>query len=100
MALRAARGGESPEDAYRVIAEALPPLIASVMTPAEFEAIRRKLQQSPEPPLRPQLTKDEWLGGLGVFLLVVVATFPVVLPFVFVHDPTRAIRISKDSLNK
>lgn len=94
MALRAARDAESPEKAYRVIAEALPPLIASVMTHVEFEAIRQKLQQSLEPPRQPKLTRDEWLGGLGVFLLVVVATFPVVLPFVFVHDPTRAIRIS------
>ena len=94
MALRAARDAKSPEKAYRVIAEALPPVIASVMTHVEFEAIRQKLQQSPEPPSQPKLTRDEWLGGVGVFLLVVVATFPVVLPFVFVHDPTRAIRIS------
>src|SRR5262244_4647433 len=33
MALRTARDAESPQKAYRVIAEALPPLIASVMTP-------------------------------------------------------------------
>jgi len=94
MALRAARVAESPDEARRLIAEALPPLIASAMTPTEFEAIRRRLQQSPEPPQHPKLTKDEWLGGLSVVLLVVVATFPVVLPFVFVHDPTRALRIS------
>src|SRR5215831_21123601 len=31
MALRTARDAESPQKAYRVIAEALPPLIASVM---------------------------------------------------------------------
>jgi VIT family len=94
MALRAAREAENPDEAYRVIADALPPVLASVTTPAEFEAIRRKLQQLPEPPQRPLLTKDEWLAGLGVFLLVVVATLPVVLPFLFVHDPTRALRIS------
>jgi hypothetical protein len=94
MALRAARDTEDPETAYRVIADALPPVLASITTPAELEAIRQKLQRSPEPPQRPQLTKDEWIGGLGVLLLVVVATFPVVLPFVFVHDPTRALRIS------
>jgi len=29
-----------------------------------------------------------------VFLLVVVATLPVVLPFLFVHDPKHALRIS------
>ena len=95
MALRAAREEENPEEAYRVIADALPPVLASVTTPAELEAMRRKLQQLPEPAQGPHLTKDELLAGLGVFLLVVVATLPVVLPFLFVHDhPTRALRIS------
>lgn len=94
MTLRAAREAENPDEAYRLIADALPPVLAAVTTSAEFEIIRRKLQQLPEPPQRPRLTKDEWLAGLGVFLLVVVATFPVVLPFLFVHDPTRALRIS------
>lgn len=94
MALRAARQPENPGKAYRVIADALPPVLASVTTPAELETIRQRLQQLPEPPRRPQLTKDEWLAGLGVFLLVVVSTFPVVLPFLFVGDPSRALRMS------
>src|SRR5215831_4936493 len=93
IALRAARDSENPERAYRVIADALPPLLASVTTPAEFEVIRQKLQTLPEPPNRPHLTREEWLGGLGVFLLVVLATLPVVMPFVFIHDPHRALRI-------
>lgn len=94
VALRAARDRENPERAYRVIADALPPLLASVTTPAELEVMRRKLQELPEPPNRPQITKEEWLGGLGVFLLVVAATLPVALPFVFIQDPNRALRIS------
>jgi VIT1/CCC1 family predicted Fe2+/Mn2+ transporter len=94
MALRAARDAENPGEAYRVIADALPPVLASVTTPAELETARRRLQQLPEPPPHPHLTKDEWLAGLGVFLLVVVATLPVVLPFLFVRDPKHALRIS------
>ena len=93
-ALRAARDAENPEQAYRVIAEALPPVLASITTHADFEVMRRKLQQLPEPLQRPRLTKDEWVAGAGVFLLVVIATLPVVLPFLFVHEPTRAMRIS------
>jgi hypothetical protein len=93
MALRAARE-EKPEEAYRVISDSLPPLLASVTTTAELGPIRRKLQQLPPPPLRPSLTKDEWFAGLGVFLLVVCATLPVALPFLFVDDPKRALRIS------
>ena len=94
MALRAAREAKDPDEAYRVIADALPPVIASVTTSGELKAMRRKLQQLPEPPHCPHLTKDEWLAGLGVFLLVVVATLPVVMPFLFVYDPVRALRIS------
>jgi VIT1/CCC1 family predicted Fe2+/Mn2+ transporter len=94
VALRAARENEPPQEAYRFIADALPPVIASVMIPSEFEAIRQRLRQLPEPAQTPRITKDEWLAGIGVFLLVVVSTVPVVLPFVFVHDPARALRIS------
>jgi len=93
-ALRAAREKDHPDEAYSVIADALPPVVASVMTPVEFEAIRQRLQQLPEPPQNPHITKDEWLAGLGVFLLVVVSILPVVLPFLFVHDPRRALRLS------
>jgi VIT1/CCC1 family predicted Fe2+/Mn2+ transporter len=85
---------ENPEEAYRVIAGALPPMVAAVMTPAEFEPIRRWLQQLPEPPPSPRLNGDEWLAGLGVFMLVVVATLPVLLPFLVIHGPIRALRIS------
>lgn len=93
IALRAARS-ENRDAAYAAIAEALPPVLMSVTTPAELEVIRQKFQRSPEPPDRPRLTKAEWLGGCAVFFLVVAATLPVVLPFVFMHDSGRALRIS------
>lgn len=93
-ALRAVQQEERPHEAYRVIGDAMPPLVASVMTPVEFEAIRQKLRRVPEPPQNPRITKHEWFAGLGVFLLVVVSVLPVALPFLFVHDPKRALRIS------
>ena len=40
------------------------------------------------------LKADDLRGAVGVFLLVVLATIPVVLPFVFVPEPHRALRIS------
>ena len=94
VALRAAREIKHPDEAYRVIADALPPVFASVMTAVEFEALRQRLRLLTEPPQNPRITRDEWLAGLGVFLLVVVSILPVVLPFLVVHDPTRALRIS------
>lgn len=93
-ALRAVREAKNPLEAHSVIADALPPVLAAVTTPTELEEFWRRLKQLPEPPQRPRLTRDEWLAGVGVFLLVVVATLPVVLPFLLVHEPRRALRIS------
>ena len=93
-ALRAARNAAAPVDAHRVIAEALPPMVAATLGPAEYETIRQKLLELPEPPLRPWLSKADWLGGLAVFLWVFVVTFPVAIPFIFMHDVALAMRVS------
>jgi len=94
LQLKAVRTLSDPSAAHRVIADALPPRVASVLSPAEFEVIRQKLNQLPEPPVRPGLGRDHWLGALGVFLIVFVSTLPVVLPFIFVSDPRLALRTS------
>jgi hypothetical protein len=94
VAVRAVRAATDPERAHRIIADAMPPLLATVVSPAQFEEMRQKLNQLPELPSRPRLSKEDWLGSLGVFLLVLIATLPVVLPFIFVSEATRALRIS------
>jgi VIT1/CCC1 family predicted Fe2+/Mn2+ transporter len=91
LAVRRAAG---PEEAHRVIAGALPPLVASVFQPAELERVRLYLSRLPEPAARPRLQGRDCWGALGVFLLVFLSTLPVVLPFVFMRDPMRALRLS------
>ena len=59
-----------------------------------FEHIRQQLSSLPEPPTHPRLTKHDWIGAAGVFLLVVLSTFPVVLPFLFMGNAMRAQRLS------
>jgi len=94
LQLRAVRTFADPTDAHRVIADALPPLVASVLSAAELEVIRLKLNQLPEPPVRPHLTRDDGLGALYVFLIVFVYTLPVVLPFTIINEPRLALRAS------
>lgn len=92
--LRAVRATADPEKAGRLIAGALPPLIASVLEPAEFESIHQRLNRLSEPPARVHLRARDYLGALAVFLLVFLSTFPVVVPFIFIAHTTRALRVS------
>jgi len=93
-ALRALRKAVAPEEAHRVIADALPPMVAATLGPAEYESVRQKLVQLPERPSQPRLRKEEWLGALAVFLWVFCTTFPVAIPFIFMDDVARAMRLS------
>jgi VIT1/CCC1 family predicted Fe2+/Mn2+ transporter len=64
------------------------------MQPAELEAVHQRLKQLPEPPDHARLTRDDWRGGVGVFLLVFLSTFPVVIPFIVMHSAVPALRVS------
>jgi len=69
-------------------------VVASVLKPEEFEAVRQRLAAQPEPPGRASLTGQDWLGALGVFLLVFLSTFPVVIPFLCMEKVGVAMRVS------
>src|SRR5262245_9228217 len=92
--LRALRQATDPQRAQRLVASALPPLVASVLQPGELESIGQRLQKLPEPPAVARLGKTDWLGALAVFLIVFLSTFPVAIPFIFVNHTLRAMRLS------
>ena len=56
--------------------------------------MHERLKRLPEPPEHARLQKDDWLGAVGVFLLVFLSTFPVVIPFIFMHNAGPALRVS------
>src|SRR6266576_6841791 len=94
LTFRAVRKATDPSAAQRLIADALPPVVGSVLTQAELEAVRQRLMQLPEPPTQAKLRKDDWLGAVGVFLLVFLCTFSVVIPFLLMSSAGPALRVS------
>ena len=94
MVWDAVRKSTDPGEAQRALAGALPPAVASVLQPADLETMRLRLKALPEPPDRALLRGNDWLGALGVFLLVFLSTFPVVIPFIVMKDHTLALRVS------
>ena len=93
MQLRAVRTAANIADAHRIIANALPPVLASVLRPDQLELMRQRLLQLPEPE-RPRLTKGDGLGAIGICLLSFLSTFPIVIPFILIGDARLALRLS------
>jgi VIT1/CCC1 family predicted Fe2+/Mn2+ transporter len=93
MTIRAVRAAAQPGEAHRVISEALPPVLASILTSDDFDRLRQRLVAVPEP-ARPTIATEDWLGALAVFLLVFISTFPVVIPFLLFAEVAVSIRVS------
>lgn len=75
------------------IADVLPERLAAVAAPDILETLRLALLTT-TPNVRPRLTPHDWRAACGVFLLVVLTTFPIVIPFVFIHEAALALRVS------
>jgi len=92
--LRVVRRTDDPVKARRLLGDALPSVVASVLEPGELDSIHCRLQELPEPPRHTQLHKNDFKGAAGVCVLVFLSTFPVVIPFLFMHELSMAMRVS------
>jgi hypothetical protein len=90
---RAVRRADAPH-AQRLIADALPPIVTSVLEPTELDTLRQRLMRLPDAPAHVRLAAHDWLGAAGVFLLVFLSTFPVVIPFLVTRNAASAMRMS------
>ncbi|WP_322049869.1 VIT1/CCC1 transporter family protein [Paraburkholderia bannensis] len=81
--------------AVRALRDALPKALESLVDDAELEQMRARLAAAPALPPRPHLQRADFIGALGIFLLVVLSTFPVALPFLLVKDHVTALVISR-----
>jgi hypothetical protein len=90
---RSIRTATRPEDAHRLIAEAIGPL-SEALDRAAFERVRQFAIGRAAVRKATALNARDFKGALGVFLLVFASTFPVVLPFIFIGDVQLAKRLS------
>ena len=94
VTVRAVRAAASPDQARQIIANALPPVVASIMSADEVDSLRRGIVALPSLPEGPSLTRDDWIRALAIFLLVFLSTFPVVIPFIIFDEVRFALRAS------
>lgn len=84
----------SKAEAHALIRRSLPPLVGDELTEEAVERIRLRLAGLALRSAAPPVTGEDLLGALGVFLIVVASTIPVILPFVFMSDLGLAMRVS------
>ena len=94
LAVRAVRDAANREDAHRIIADELPPLLASAFRPAQLELLREQIDGIPPSSVSPRLSGRDWWGAFGVCVLVILSTFPLVIPFLVIADARVALRFS------
>ncbi|HKQ24874.1 MAG TPA: hypothetical protein VJT81_10575 [Burkholderiales bacterium] len=92
--MRRVRSAAHPQEAHAIIAEAMPGRLGTVISAQGLEEVRQRLAALPEPPARGRLGWDDYVGAVGVFLLVVLTTFPVVVPFLLFQETALAMRVS------
>ena len=92
--IRAVREARASAQADRIIVEALQPVVAAAQDAPALERLRKHLVDMPLDGLRTGPRREDWLAALGVFLLVVLSTFPVAIPFLLIEAPGTALRVS------
>ena len=88
------RRAADPSEAHEHIADAMPGRLGSALGAAGLEELRLRILALVNPPVRPYITKDDLLGAVGVFFVIVAITFPVVVPFIVIQDARLALRVS------
>ena len=88
------QGIRDRDEAREALSEVLPSPIADALLPEDVAEIQRRLARLPEPANRRVVTMQDILGALAVFLLVVLSSVPVIIPFLIIEDPLPALRVS------
>jgi hypothetical protein len=93
--IRSVRSAPDPESGRALIEGSLSQVAAGLVSSTEIEAMRGRIVTLTSLPPRPKLNRDDLIAALAIFLIVVAATFPVVLPFVMFEDVGTAKNVSR-----
>ena len=88
--VHAVRAAPDAQAGRGLIEHSLSRVVAGLVSTSEVEAIRGRIVARPSVPGRPTLGWNDLRAAVGIFVLVVVATFPVVLPFALMRDVATA----------
>jgi VIT1/CCC1 family predicted Fe2+/Mn2+ transporter len=93
--LQKLHGGADAATGRALIADEMPTPLAASIGDDGLEQIRQRLSAQPLPTGRLGLTGRDFGDAVIVFFLVVLSTFPLVIPFMLIDDTARALLWSR-----
>src|SRR5579864_948519 len=76
----------------RALRERVSASLDPFISDTDLESIRKRIAESDSLPERARFERDDFLAALGIFIIIVLSTFPVAVPFViFSHVPTALL---------
>lgn len=88
-------GGTDASAGRALVADELPAPMAATLGDDGLELVRQRLAAAPPILARSRLTGRDFIDAVVVFLLVVLSTFPLVVPFMLTEDTARALLWSR-----
>jgi VIT1/CCC1 family predicted Fe2+/Mn2+ transporter len=88
------RNTNQEEKAREYIAQTIAPELATFIGPGPLEKIRMEIINTAPKRSRPRILWNDLKGAISVFLLVVISTIPVAIPFTIFNKVHLALRIS------
>ncbi len=93
--IRSVRDAPDAATGRLLIEGALSKVAKGLVASAEIEAMRARIVALTDLPAKPTLNRDDLTAALAIFLIVVAATFPVVVPFALIDDVGMAKNVSR-----
>lgn len=93
-AIQQIRNAKDPRAARDLLRGEIQPVMASLLTDQEVDQLNDRITKLPEPERKHLLTVRDIISGFQIFLLVFLCTLPVALPFAFISELPRAMRVS------
>jgi hypothetical protein len=93
--IRSVRDAPDAAAGRSFIERSLSQVAAGLVSSTEIEAMRGRIVALDMLPARPRLTGGDLLAAFAIFLIVVAATFPVVVPFAIFEDVGTAKNVSR-----
>lgn len=70
-------------------------VMRGLVSDRELEAVRARIARLAQLPDKPALNARDYRGAVAIFILVVLGTFPVALPFILIEATPPALLVSR-----